>query len=257
MKTLRWAILLAVVLVACRRSEPVFPAPNDLEQVPFRIKTIRKQVDYGNPNFRGQDFTTVYRYDSVGRVAFIEDAWWNRDLEYQYRGDKLVARLTYERDSLVFRETFEYDAQGKLTRLNWTGNGSRHVQTFRYNAEGRIEEVRFEALTYTYARVTRYVWKNGNAVAQYEFDGTGKPQSEWTTEYDSAPNPYALSPADPDVPLSRNNPVRSTLTRDYTGLIDLIANPVVMAYTYTPESLPRQKRYNYSRRTETFTYESR
>jgi len=51
--------------------------------------------------------------------------------------------------------------------------------------------------------------------------------------------------------------VRSTLVRDYTGLIDLVANPVVILHTYTAEGLPQQKRYNYSGRTETFTYESR
>lgn len=257
MKTIRWVVLLTVISGACRPSGPIFPAPNELAQVPFRLKTIRKQVDYGNPNFRGQDFTTAYRYDSLGRVTFIEDAWWNRDLEYRYQGDRLAARLTYVRDSLVFRETFEYDAQGKLLRLDWSGNGSKAVRTFRYNAEGRIEEIRYEALTYTYVQVSRYVWEGGNVVAQNEFDGAGKPQSEWTFEYAPAINPHALTPTDPDVPTSRNNLVRTTLKRDYTGLIDLVANPIVVAYDYNAEGLPKVGRYNYSGRTETFTYEPR
>lgn len=257
MKILRWAILLTVVLGACRRSEPVFPAPNDLAQVPFRIKTIRQQTFYNDPMVYDQDFTTAYRYDSLGRVVFIKNVWRNQDREYQYQGDKLVTRLTYSFGTLTLRETFEYDAQGKLTRLTQSDSKPHYLHTFRYNAEGRIEEVRREALNFTYVRVSRYVWKAGNLVGLNEFDGAGKPQSEWSFEYDSAPNPYALSPADPDVPTSRNNPVRSTLTRDYTGLIDLAANPVVVAHAYLPEGLPLRKSYNYSGRTETFGYEAR
>lgn len=257
MKTIHWVLFLAVVLGACRRSEPVFPAPDESERLPFRIKTIRQQTFYNNPLAYDQDFTTAYRYDSLGRVIFIQNVWRNEDREYQYQGDKLATRLTYHFGTMTLRETFEYDAQGKLTRLTRSDSKPHYVHTFRYNAEGRIGEVREEALNFTYVRVSRYVWKNGNVVAQNIFDGGGKPQWEWTTEYDSAPNPYALSPADPDVPTSRNNPVRSTLTRDYTGLIDLAANPVVVVHTYTPEGLPQQKRYNYSGRTDTFTYEPR
>lgn len=257
MKTIRWVVLLAVILGACRRSEPIFPAPNALSQVPFRIKSIRQQTFYNDPMVHDQDFTTAYRYDSLGRVIFIENHWRNQDREYQYQGDKLTVRLTYNSGTLTLRETFEYDAQGKLMRLTQSDSKPHYVHTFRYNAEGRIEEARVEALNFSYVRVSRYVWEAGNVVAMNEFDGTGKPRSEWRFEHDSAPNPHALSPADPDVPTSRNNPVRSTLTRDYTGLIDLVANPVVVQHTYTPEGLPRQKRYNYSGRTETFEYEAR
>lgn len=260
MKSILWLVLLAVVLGGCRRSEPIgpiFPAPHELAGVPFRIKTIRQQEFYNNPLAYDQDFTTAYRYDSLGRVVFIENVWRNENREYQYQGDKLAKRLTYHRGTLTLRETFEYDAQGKLTRLVQSDSKPHYVHTFRYNTEGRIDEVRIEALNFSYVRVSRYVWKAGNVVERNEFDGAGKPQSEWAFEYDSALNPHALSPADPDVPTSRNNVVRSTLTRDYTGLIDPIANPVLVQLTNTPEGLPRQKRYNYSGRTETFEYEAR
>jgi len=192
MKIIHWAVLVLVVLGGCRRSEPIFPAPNDLEQVPFRIKTIRQQEFYNNPLAYDQDFTTAYRYDSLGRVIFIQNVWRNEDREYRYQGDQLATRLTYSFGALTLRETFEYDAQGKLTRLTQSDTKPHYVHTFRYNAEGRIDEVRIEALNFTYVRVSRYVWKNGNVVARHEFDGAGKPQSEWATEYDSAPNPYAL-----------------------------------------------------------------
>jgi len=257
MKTLRWAVLLAVVLSACRSNDPITPAPNNLTQVPFRIKTIRQQTAYDDPTVRDQDFTTAYRYDSLGRVIFIENHWLNRNLENQYQGNKLAVRLTYSFGTLTLRETFEYDAQGNLTLLIQADDRPRYAYTFRYTPEGRMREVRVESLTFSYVRVSQYVWKGGNVVARNEFDGAGKPLSEWTTEYDSALNPYALSPADPDVPTSRNNPLRSTLTRDYTGLIDLIANPVEIAHDYSPEGLPLRKRYNYSGRTETFAYEAR
>lgn len=257
MKTLRWAILFAVVLSACRSSEPVLPAPADLSQVPFRIKTIRQQTAYNDPLVRDQDFTTAYRYDSLGRVTFIENHWPNQNLEYQYQGDKLAVRLTYSFGTLTLRETFEYDAQGNLTRLTQADDRPRYAHTFRYTPEGRMREVRVESLTFSYVRVSRFVWDGDNVVARNEFDGAGKPLSEWTTKYDSAPNPYALSPADPDVPTSLNNPIHSTLVRDYTGLIDLAANPVVVTHEYSPEGLPLRKRYNYSGRTETFAYEAR
>ncbi|MCY7349389.1 MAG: hypothetical protein LH606_01805 [Cytophagaceae bacterium] len=252
-------VLLFMLGAACRPDGPIFPVPNDLSQVPIRIKTIRQQTDYGDPNVYNQDITSVYHYDSLGRVVRIERQWNDRDILYQYQGNQLSTRLTRLRrdSSIAFHETFEYDAQGKLTRLNWAGNGSQHVKTFRYNADGRIEEVRLEALNYKYVTVSRYVWKDGNVVAINKFDGAGKPQSEWTFDYDSAINPLALTPADPDEPTSRNNTTRSTLKRDYTGLIDLAANPVVVKYIYTVNGLPIRKSYNYSGRMETFGYEAR
>lgn len=258
MKKLTWILLLALG-VACRPDGPVFPIPNDLSQVPLRIKTIRQQASYGNPKTPNQNFTSVYRYDSLGRVVFIENHWSNRNLEYQYQGDKLAARLTYAFGKLIFHETFEYDAQGKLTRLNWTGNGSLRVETFRYNADGQIGEVHSEFPNFNFPtkRVERYVWKNGNVVAINKFYGTGKPQSEWTYDYDSTINPYALTPADPDEPTSRNNLIRSTLKRDYIGNIDLAANPVIIRHVLKANGLPLRKSYNYDKRLETFGYEAR
>ncbi|MCY7351376.1 MAG: hypothetical protein LH606_12030 [Cytophagaceae bacterium] len=250
-------VLLFMLGAACRPDGPIFPVPNDLSQVPFRIKTIRQQASYASVKLPNQDFTSVYRYDSLDRVVRIENYWSNRNLEYQYQGDRLATRLTYDFGKLAFHETFEHDAQGKLTRLNWTGNGALHVKTFRYNADGRIEEVRLEALNSKYVAVNRYVWKDGNVVAINKFDGAGKPQSEWTFDYDSAINPLALTLADPDEPTSRNNATRSTLKRDYTGLIDLAVNPVIIKHVLKANGLPLTKSYNYVKRLETFGYEAR
>ncbi len=256
-----WIIFCLLGTTACRNtdSDPVFPVPNDLTQVPFRIKTVRQQTDYGDPKFRNQDNTAVYHYDSLGRVLRIERQWDDRDLEYQYQGSQLSTRLTRLRrdSSIVFRETFEYDSQGKLNRLNWSGNGSQYVRTFRYDTQGQIVEIRHEALNYVYVGLSNYRWENGNVVAMNEFDGAGKPQSEWTYGYDSAINPQALSPADPDGLVNRNNLIRTTLVRDYAGIIDLVANPLTVKHDYTPSGLPLRKYYNYSGRTETFAYEDR
>jgi YD repeat-containing protein len=184
--------------------------------------------------------TARYNYDTQNRLLRIDSIWTNRFLVYRYVDNRVSERLTYVDTTLTFRETFTYDGNGQLARTIWEDKHKfRRETTYRHDAEGQLIERTSNDQTATY--VTRYRWENGNMVAAVELDGTGKRSSEWSYTYDQQPNYEALLPTDPnpDVPRTRNNRISTLLEKDYTGLIDLCANPSRRRFTYRPaDGLP-------------------
>ncbi len=248
-------------LAACSPLQEPTPSPflgNSVSDLPYRIRTrsypaIKKGIPY--------QATATYRYDSLNRLTRIDSAWSDRSFLYRYDNNRLVERLTVSvtTNDVFFRETFEYDSSGRLLRSLWTGNGAASENKYGYNKDGMIAEIQTNALTYTYKRLSAYYWQNGNIVAITYWNDKGEKQSEWSYQYDNQPNISALLSTSPNpddaFSMNRNNIVVSTLERDYTGLIDLIVNPVRYTFTYDVNGLPVRRLVNYNERPEEFAYE--
>ncbi len=262
MKFLPLLIGVSSVLAGClATSEPAPFLKNSVSELPYRLKgrtypAIRRGVRY--------QATATYHYDSLNRLVRQDSSWTDRTILYRYIGNRVVGRLTVSvaNGAVFFRDTLIYTSTGQLLSSQQTANGSTSEYLYRYDKQGQLTEIITQALTYDYYyRRATYSWQNGNITNVTFWNRKGEKQSEWSYQYDNQANPLALLPAspNPDDPfaLCRNNVVVSNLDRDYTGLIDLIANPVRITFTYNSTGLPTEKRFNYDDRTEVFTYESK
>lgn len=126
-------------------------------------------------------------------------------------------------------------------------NGITSVYDYRYNDVGQLIEIEQIMQGNVYYNLTRYVWQDGNIVYRTDYDLNEKKKSEWSYEYDRNGNPFRLVPYNPDDPFqfTANNRKVEHLVRDYTGLIDPIANPVLFTYMYDHNRLPVSAAINY------------
>lgn len=233
----------SVMLLSCR--EPTV-TEQFVSTLPLRLKA---RTDVRPTNYTNKEVTALYSYDSLNRVVRIDRDWIDRNVIYQYQNGRLVTRLTQSTQDgrIFFRDTLAYSPNGQMIRKTAVQNGSSSVYEYRYNNAGQIVEVEQRATGYRYYNLTRYVWQNGNIVFRTEYDLNETKKSDWSYQYDRNANPFRLSPYNPDDPFqfTANNRTVERLDRDYTGLIDLIANPILFAYTYNSDRLPTDVTINY------------
>jgi hypothetical protein len=248
-------------LLACSSFEEPTPFQgNSASELPYRIKTrvyptVRKGITYRA--------TATYHYDSLNRLTRIDSTMSDRSILYRYADNRLSERLTISTTDgrTFFRETFEYDAVGRLAQSLWrTGDGQSQLQKrYAQDPDGRISRIETKSLNYTFNRVATYEWENGNVRRELTSDETGKRLYEYSYQYDEQPNHLALPPIspDPDDPFAqtRNNLITDQLDRDYTGLIDPIVNPARYRLVYNAAGLPVLRSFNYFDQYEEFTYE--
>ena len=205
--------------------------------------------------------TATYHYDSLNRLTRIDSAWSDRSYLYKYANNRLAERLTVSvaNGAVFFREMFEYDATGRLVRKLFTGNGTTIEYLYDYQPDGLMAGVQITLLSSTYKRSTSYYWENGNITRLTEWNSKGEKDSEWSYQHDNKPNILALLSVSPNpddaFSMNRNNTVYTKLERDYSGLIDLAANPNRPTFIYNADGLLVKRLWNYDNRYEEFVYE--
>ncbi len=206
-------------------------------ELPLRIRShsypaYRKGVQY--------KATANYQYDAQNRLVRIDSTGYGQSITYQYTNNRLNERQTYQGGTPYGRTQFFYNNRGQLEKTVEQNGASTTETTYQFDESGQLVErtTLYPSLTNN-ARISRYTWQNGNMVAMIELDGNGQKRSEWSYTYDQQPNYRALLPVnpDPDQPRTYNNQVSTRLERDYSGLIDLCANPSVIRYSYLPNGL--------------------
>lgn len=245
-------IVLIASLIACQKGDFLPRAPFSAKAVtdlPFRVKSLAYPAYQKGVQYRA---TATYHYDGQNRLLRIDSLSQDRNVVYTYTNNQLTERLTTSTTdgAVFFRETFVYGPSGQLLSSLWTANGSTTEYRYTYDSAGHLSAKETNALSYKYKHTEQYRWENDNLVAMTDYDEKGQKRSEWSYTYDQQANYQALLPISPNpddaFAQTRNNRVSTTLNRDYTGLIDLIANPVASQFSYNTNALPSRITTSYS-----------
>ncbi len=110
-----------------------------------------------------------WSYDSLGRLTQVDDGRWGTTT---YRYDRVNQLLEARRES--YREVFEYDAAGSLSKMLKGLEGQAASSTWDIDAGNLLQ--RTENAKYTYDR-------RGRRVVKLELAGRGEPGNGAVTEY--------------------------------------------------------------------------
>ncbi|MCB0521924.1 MAG: hypothetical protein H6577_27285 [Lewinellaceae bacterium] len=242
MKYLSVHVLLSIFLFAsCKKETSI--QPNEKPNINLRIKSIA----YSGWSDNG---TKLFSYDNEGRLARTYNEKRKEAFSFLY-GDngklEKKARITYYSgiEDTASWEIFSYDENGYLVQEINYGKDTTYSSTHNYKVDGtgRIVEVKTDYpngfLRY------KYFWKNGNAVKREDYNGNGL-MHEWLYEYDSKISPFCLTQEYIEAPeyATQNNVIKTTV-KDYTGLLDLIANPMIYNHDYNQDGLPTKISTNF------------
>ena len=240
MRTQLLTFSICYLLASCSGSQNSVPPAfvgQAASELPVRIKSHSYPAYQKGVQYKA---TAHYLYDAQNRLIRIDSTGYGQSIGYQYTNNRLSERQTYLNGTPGLRTQFFYNTSGQLEKTVEQTGASTTETTYRFDGYGQLVERKtvYQSSTND-ARISRYTWQNGNMVAMVELDGKGQKRSEWSFAYDQQPNYRALLPVnpDPDLPRTYNNLVSTRLERDYTGLIDLCANPSSISYTYRPDGL--------------------
>lgn len=252
--------LLVSFSTACTapQEEPVPAQGNSAAASLYRIRQQSYPAFVKGVYYRA---TATYHYDSLNRLTRIDSVWLDRSYLYKYANNRLAERLTVSvaNGAVFFRETFEYDAVGRLIRKLFTDNSFTTEYSYAYRPDGLMAGVQANSLSYADKQSTLYYWENGNIVGRSEWNDKGEKQSDWSYQYDNQPNISALLPVSPSpddaFSTNRNNVTVTKLDRDCSGLIDIGINPNRPTIIYNADGLLVKRLWNYDNRYEEFGYE--
>jgi len=256
MKNLLLALLSALSLSACTYDAYVPPLhPTDKPPLDVRFSRITTL-----PYFLYLEEIEEYFYDAQGRLARIENQKRKSTFLFEYDdSNRLVKRtIIYAYDGVPDTSLFQlftYDEDGHLSKKENTKPDGTYILIYQYKTDdfGRITEEGYLGANNEFTLNYEYIWAGDDMVHQKDYDGDGNLTHEWFNEYDDMLNPFCYVTPWPDLPQSRNNLLKST-AKDYTGLLDLLANPLEFSYEYNPDGLPNKESTNWGRE-RVFEYE--
>ena len=169
--------------------DPETPTSSTGEPEDDTVWVLTKEYD-------GDNRYTLYYYDAEGNlvsgVSYKDNKKWG---EYQYittpteNGGKIVeSRYMYDGGTeFTPQNSYEYDADGKLIRVEYIGEFDYSYWTFAYDADGNVTETlhmndegQIEKVTYTYQsgklyQVNYYKSEHNNGTYTYTYDADGFP----------------------------------------------------------------------------------
>lgn len=184
-----------------------------------------------------QNWQENYLYDAEDRLIQVND-WRGAGMRYElnYDGERLVEVQTFQisDDRPLFRDELTYDQRGRLFKVfNYATSNEgdlalSNIAELLYDKEGRIRQ---RKQTFAYdpevVRVETYFWKDGNIIQAVYGDDDGNTSYVFSYEHDQKINylQYRKHRVEDITNWNQNNVIRSELTQDNTGLIDLVCNP--------------------------------
>jgi len=256
MKNFILVLLSVLFLSSCTYDAYLLPLPpGEKPSLDVRLSSITTPP-YG---LNTQDIEEYY-YDAKGRLARIENENRKRTYLFEYDDSSRLQKRTIiyayhgvPDTNLV--QLFTYDGDGHLSKKEDLKPDGTVVRIYQYDTDdfGRITEQQLLGangeLTFRY----EYIWEGDDMVHQKDYAGYDDLMHEWFNEYDDRLNPFCYVMPYPELPQSLHNLVKST-AKDYTGMLDLIANPATYAYEYRPDGLPKKENSNWGRQ-RVFEYE--
>ena len=229
----------------------------------------KSQDDYDCSSSDGKLIERIVETDSEGRQSierFVYNAQNQLDSIVGEATNKASYALSYNaKKQLIERVLFtnhtskpekaridslEYDAKNRLVKSKEystnSGNGLAYLSTtiYTYNAQDKVEK-EIWILRNDTLRTTIYEWQGENIISETDFDEKGV--KEWTFfyKYDNKNNPFFNTVYTYTKVQSRNNVIESS-AKDFSGRLDLIANPATRKYRYNSSSFPTIETNNLS-----------
>jgi hypothetical protein len=147
-------------------------------------------------------------------------------------------------------DSFEYDAQNRLIKIKHLSNNDgkgltfSNINVYIYDAQNKIEK-EISVLNQDTFNTTIYEWENDNVVKTTQFDENKIKLWSFFYKYDNKNNPFLNTPYTYERVESRNNVVEFA-AQDFSGLLDLIANPGTRKYRYNSSNFPTIETNNLS-----------
>lgn len=195
MKRLLFAPLLVLLVVSCKKADPVVYPDGEvrLQRIKDKEGRVRHEFMYdargrivNQKMFFGARKTPSeikYFYDRSGRLSGTETL----SLEY-------LSCSYCEGPALKFYQVFEYDRRGRLARTKHLNEENKVVSewTHEYDGDGRL--IRYSSFFVSTGRKGRYdvftYDTRGNITKAETFAADGNLTNRGTYEYDDRPNPY-------------------------------------------------------------------
>ena len=181
-----------------------------------QIDSIVKEVD----NF----LFYAFKYNEKNQLV-------ERQMFTNYKNNLRKARV----DSLT------YDVQNRLINVRQYDSNEKdslvfsNIKVFSYNSQGKIDEEVTSYVNFQSSRI--YEWDNDNVVRITDYDGNKTKLHLFSFKYDDKKNPFLTTVYTYDEVQSRNNIVESSVI-DFSGRLDLIANPITRKYRYNSSNFP-------------------
>ncbi len=209
---------------------------------------------------KGEFRSYTYEYDASGRLIKQIEKWNGVDrLWYvlNYDGDKLISREHWSEypnspiemvrlDSLVYNDIGQIIEKRELLPND---NFSTHlIYFYEYDSnELPIKSRTFYPTNNEFWSSHKYIWEDGNITKKEDYEGEfGQLEHEWFYEHGDALNYQLILGLIPEHPEYRTtNMVKSSMAKDYTGLLDLICNPCKTNYKVNDEGLPTSIHYEW------------
>jgi YD repeat-containing protein len=202
----------------------------------------------------GREERSFFIYNTQNQLdSIVGDATNLRTYTFKYNAQKqLIERTTFthynQKTEKVSIDSLVYDAQNRLIKIRefstngGVGLGFLWTRIYSYNAQDKVEK---EIVVYkndTF-RTKIYEWQGDNVVKTTDFNEKGIKEFEATYKYDTKNNPFLTTPNTYDRVESRNNIIEVVYV-DFSGLLDLIANPATSKYCYNSSKFPTVKTTN-------------
>jgi hypothetical protein len=202
--------------------------------------------------FLGRDASILFEYDTLDRLARVEDHFERERIEYAYTINTLEKIFTYDSlGQLISLDSVTYHQNGQIEKLyRYFTDDNGHLKEiiiyeYVYNTDGRIERlISINPSSGATMAYKTYAWLNGNISHINEYSGNDHLFIEYSFEYDHQlnyrwHNPYYYF--DPQY-TTDNNVVKATL-KDHTGLYNGICNPCLLSYLYNTSGYPTWFKY--------------
>jgi hypothetical protein len=214
-----------------------------------------KQIDRISTTYFDVESVETFVYNAKNQLdSILGDAKSPKFYAFKYNDkNQLVERqllVNYTKKLEKARvDSFEYDAKNRLVKIkDYTTNGSNVLAfsgttIFMYNGQDKVEKELLILRQDTFA--TTYEWVNDNISKKTDFDEKGRKLWTFSYQYDNKNNPFLSNRYTYDEVQSRNNVIESSAV-DFSGLLDLIANPIKNKYSYNSSNFPTIKTNNAS-----------
>jgi hypothetical protein len=205
-----------------------------LERITTTDEQGRKTIEKFVYNAQNQLDSIIEDPNGVTSYAFkynVKNQLVERQIFLFYANKTTKARI----DSL------EYDGQNRLIKVRQFSIDSGTVLPFSatilfiYNAQNKIEKERHCFAKDTFNTV--YEWQNDNIKNATYFDEKNNKMYIFSYKYDIKNNPIFNTIYTYDGVQSRNNIIEST-AQDFSGRLDLIANPATHKFRYNASGFP-------------------
>lgn len=155
---------------------------------------LKKEIVTYSPNY---SFTMLFNYNENNELERVDYPIDGGYINYTYSNGLIIESNDYSgTDVLQFKETFEYNNDGKLSIYRFFHYGVNddavNKITYTYNADGTITMMRFggDAVSQTDLEVTQVYTLNGGNITQIATTPVNGVTETSTSTYDTKNSPY-------------------------------------------------------------------